>query len=108
MNKLSRVKQTQIISLMVEGMGINAITRVTGVSKNTVLKLLANLGTVCASYQDRVFRNLSLTRLECDEIWSFCSAKAKNVPEEKRGILGYGDLWTWVAMDATTKLVPVF
>ncbi len=108
MNKLNRDKQVQIIAAMVEGMGVNAITRVTGVSKNTVLKLLADLGVACANYQDAIFRNLSLTRLECDEIWSFCFAKSKNVPEEKRGILGYGDLWTWIAMDATTKLVPCF
>ncbi|MFN0278019.1 MAG: IS1 family transposase [Pyrinomonadaceae bacterium] len=108
MNRLNRDKQVQIISLMVEGMGVNAITRVTNVSKNTVLKLLADLGTACANYQDAAFRNLTLTRLECDEIWSFCFAKSKNVPEEKRGILGFGDLWTWIAMDSVTKLVPCF
>ena len=108
MNKLSKDKQVQIIAAMVEGVGINSISRLVGVSKNTVLKLLADLGTACANYQDITFRNLPLQKLQCDEIWSFCHSKAKNVPDEKRGILGYGDLWTWIAMDASTKLVPCF
>lgn len=106
MNKLSQEKRVQVVSALVEGMGINAVTRITGVSKNTVLKLLADLGTACANYQDDAFQNLNCKLLQCDEIWSFCHAKAKNVPEAKRGTLGFGDVWTWVAMDAETKLVP--
>lgn len=108
MNKLPKEKRMQVISAMVEGVGVNAITRMSGVSKNTVLKLVADLGTACANYQDAVFRNLSCKRLQCDEIWSFVGAKAKNATQEKRETLGYGDAWTWVAIDADTKLVPCF
>ncbi len=78
----------------------------TDVSMPTVLKLLAELGKVCAAYQDRTLRKLPCRRLQADECWSFCYAKAANVPEEKRGQFGYGDVWTWVAIDADTKLVP--
>jgi IS1 family transposase len=63
---------------------------------------------VCADYQDRVFRNLHCKRIQCDEIWCFCYAKEKNVPADKKGQFGYGDIWTWVAIDADTKLVPSF
>jgi hypothetical protein len=91
---------------MVEGNSITAITRMTGVSKNTVLKLLADLGKASAEYQDRVFVKLPCRRMECDEIWSFCFSKRTNTPEERQDILGYGDVWTWVAMDADSKLVP--
>jgi IS1 family transposase len=108
MNKLSRGKRAQIIAMMVEGMSIRAITRLTGASKNTVVKLLADAGTACREYQDRTLRNLPCRRVQCDEIWSFCYAKQKNVPEEKRGRFGYGDVWTWTAIDADTKLVPTF
>ncbi len=78
----------------------------TGVAKNTVLKLLVDAGDACARYQHRTLRNLTCKRIQCDEIWSFCYAKAKNVPAERQGQLGYGDVWTWVAIDADTKLVP--
>jgi IS1 family transposase len=106
MNKLSLERRAQILHLLCEGTSIRAITRITGVSKNTVTKLLADVGSACLDYQDRVFRDLPCKRLQCDEIWSFCYAKAKNVPEEKRGLFGYGDVWTWTAIDAETKLVP--
>jgi IS1 family transposase len=106
MNKLSSAKRVQVIKALVEGMGINAVCRVTDVSKNTVLKLLADIGNACAIYQDKVFRDLPCKRIECDEIWSFCFAKQKNVREEKQGVFGYGDVYTWVAIDADTKLVP--
>ena len=78
------------------------------VAFNTVLKLLPEIGQACAEYQDTAFRNLPCKRIECDEIWSFVYAKQKNVPEEMRGQFGYGDVWTWVAIDADTKLVPCF
>src|SRR5687767_1673218 len=106
MNRLSTQKRVQIVSLLVEGMAINAIVRATGIAKNTVLKLLADLGNACAIYQYNTFRNLPCRRLELDEIWSFCFAKSKNVPVEKQGVFGYGDVYTWVALDAETKLVP--
>jgi len=106
MNKLSTERRTQVIAALVEGNSINATVRMTGVAKNTVLKLLAELGEACSLYMDEVMRDLPCRRLECDEIWSFCHAKKKNVAPEKQGILGYGDVWTWVAIDADTKLVP--
>ena len=108
MNKLNRTRQAQVIAALVEGNSINATVRMTGVAKHTILKLLADLGPACADYQDRTLRNLKCKRIQCDEIWQFCYAKAKNVPAEKRGQFGYGDIWTWVAIDAETKLVPSF
>jgi len=98
--------RAQIIGMMVEGNSIRAITRMTGASKNTVVKLLVDAGRACLDYQNRVLRNLPCKRLQCDEIWSFCYAKQKNVPQEKRGKFGFGDIWTWTAIDADTKLVP--
>lgn len=108
MNKLKREKQAQIVAALVEGNSINSTVRMTGVSKVTILKLIADLGTKCADYQDRTLRNLNCKRIQCDEIWQFCYAKEKNVPAEKKGLFGYGDVWTWVAIDADTKLVPAF
>ena len=106
MNKLSTQKRVQIVSALVEGNSINATSRIVGVSNNTVLKLLADLGNACAIYQDRVFRSLKCKRLECDEIWSFVHAKEGHLPAELQGVFGYGDVYTWVALDAETKLVP--
>jgi IS1 family transposase len=81
---------------------------VTGAAKNTVAKLLVDLGAACDPYQDRTLRNLSCIRVQCDEVWSFCYAKQKNVPDEMQGQFGYGDVWTWTAIDADTKLVPAW
>jgi IS1 family transposase len=106
MNKLDNTRRAQVIAALVEGVSINATVRMTGVAKNTILKLLTDVGEACAAYQDEVMRNLRCIRLECDEIWSFCFAKKKNVSPEKQGIFGYGDVWTWVAIDPDTKLVP--
>jgi len=106
MNRLSTERRGQVVSLLCEGMSIRSIVRVTGVAKNTVTKLLVDLGSACAEYQDAVFTNLRPERMECDEIWSFCYAKQKNVPDEFQDTPGYGDVWTWVAVDADTKLVP--
>ncbi len=108
MNRLSTEKRAQVIGCLVEGMSIRATVRVTGAAKNTVTKLLVDLGRACSEYQDRVMRELPCTRIECDEIWSFCYAKAKNVPAEHEGEFGYGDVWTWVALDPDTKLVPTW
>jgi len=85
---------------------MRATARMVDVSINTVVKLLIDVGTACSVYQDQVLRNLPCKRVECDEVWSFCYAKSKNVPEEKQGMLGYGDVWTWAAVCADTKLVP--
>ncbi|MGD0894953.1 MAG: IS1 family transposase [Acidimicrobiales bacterium] len=106
MNRLSTERRGQVVSLLCEGMSIRSIVRVTGVAKNTVTKLLVDLGAACAEYQDAVLTNLRPSRMECDEIWSFCYAKQKNVPDEFQDTPGYGDVWTWVAVDADTKLVP--
>ena len=78
----------------------------TGVAKNTIVKLLADVGKACAEYQDKAFRNLTCKHIQCDEIWSFCYSKEKNVPESKQGQFGYGSIWTWTAIDADTKLIP--
>src|SRR5688500_8599401 len=104
-NGLSADKQGQVIGCLVEGMSIRATVRVTGAAKNTIVKLLVDLGQVCADYQDATLRNLDCKVVECDEIWAFCYAKQKNVPQEHQGTFGYGDVWTWVALDADTKLV---
>jgi IS1 family transposase len=106
MNKLSTERRGQVIALLVEGMSIRAITRATGVATNTIVKLLADLGAACSDYQNEHLVNLDCPVIECDEIWSFCYAKQKNVPEEFKGTFGYGDVWTWTAIDADTKLVP--
>jgi IS1 family transposase len=108
MNRLSTKRRAQIVAALVEGNSIRATCRMTGASKNTVVKLLVDLGTVCSIYQDRVMRDLPCNRVQADEIWSFCYAKQRNVPADKRGQFGYGDVWTWVAMDSDTKLVPAF
>src|SRR5437763_12123263 len=108
MNRLKREKQVQVVAALAEGNSIRATERMTGVSKVTILKLLAALGSACADYQDKALRNLKCRRIQCDEIWCFCYAKEKNVPEKKKGQFGYGDVWTWVAIDADTKLVPSF
>jgi hypothetical protein len=79
---------------------------VVSVPKDTVVKLLVDVGKVCAEYQDEAFRNLNLKCIQCDEIWSFCYAKQKNGSPEKQGIFGVGDVWMWTAIDADTKLVP--
>jgi IS1 family transposase len=87
-------------------MSIRATVRVTGAAKNTVTKLIVDLGAECAAYQDRTLRGLPCKTLQVDEMWGFCYAKKKNVPEEHKGTFGYGDVWTWIALDADTKLVP--
>jgi len=108
MNRLNRTKQAQVIAALAEGNSVNATVRMTGVAKHTILNLLRDIGTACADYQDKVLRNLKSKRIQCDEIWQFCYAKEKNVPADKKGQFGYGDVWTWVAIDADTKLVPSF
>src|SRR5258708_25449593 len=105
MNRMTIGQRAQIVSLLVEGNGINAITRITGVAKNTVLKLLADLGEACEAFHDEKVRGLTSQRIQADEIWSFCYAKKKNVPAERQGQFGFGDVWTWTAIDADSKLM---
>jgi hypothetical protein len=106
MNRLNKEQRVQIISSLVEGNSLRATSRMCDVAFNTVLKLLPEIGRVCAEYQDKALRNLTCQRIQCDEIWSFCYAKEKNVPAEMREKGGVGSVWTWVAIDADTKLVP--
>jgi len=105
-NVLSNADRTAVIAALVEGCSIRSTARMTGVARNTVTKLLLDLAKVCAVYSDEKLVNLPCKRLQIDEIWEFCYAKAKNVPASKQGIFGYGDVWTFVAIDADTKLVP--
>ena len=97
MNRLSLECRAQVVSALVEGNSIRATCRMTGTAKGTVLKLLADIGEVCREYQDKHVRNLQTRRVQCDEIWSFCHAKEKNVPAENKGQFGHGDVWTWTA-----------
>ena len=108
MNKLSTEKRVQVVAALVEGNSIRSTARMTGVSKPTILKLLRDLGCACAAYQDRTLRGLKCRRLQCDEIWSFVGMKQKNIPKERRGESGLGDVWTWTALDADTKLIVAY
>jgi IS1 family transposase len=98
-------KRANVISCLVEGNSIRATVRMTGVAKNTVVKLLCDLGRVCSEYQDKAFRNLKCKRLQCDEIWSFVYAKEKNCRADQKA-KGAGDVWTWTAICADSKLIP--
>jgi IS1 family transposase len=104
MNRLATSKREAVIAALVEGVSINATCRMTGVAKHTVLKLLKDLGCAAASYHDTHVRNLRVRRLQCDEIWAFVGAKMKNTSAEKIE-QGWGDVWTWTAIDADTKLI---
>ncbi len=109
MNKLDDTKRTQIVSAIVEGCSIRSIVRMTGASKNTIAKLLVELGAACSDYLDKHLVNLNCKRVQVDELWSFCYAKAKNVtPEIAAKNPSAGDVWTWVAIDADTKLIPTW
>ena len=108
MNRLSRAERATIIRLLVEGNSLRSVTRITGNSINTVSKLLVELGSACADYQDEHLRDLSCQYIEVDEIWSFCHTKAKNVPLDQQGQFGIGDVWTFTAIDADTKLMPAW
>jgi len=94
------------MAALVEGNSIRATCRMTGAAKGTVTRLLTEVGEACYMYQYRNLKNLQSRRIQCDEIWSFCYAKQDNLAQNKRGKLGYGDVWTYVAIDADTKLVP--
>src|SRR5438874_6540341 len=108
MNRLSAERRTAVIKALVEGNSIRATCRMTGTAKGTVLRLVAEIGAACAQFHDRTVRNIKAKRLQADEIWSFCHAKARNVPAHLEGKPGIGDLWTWVALDADTKLAITY
>lgn len=105
MNKLDCEARAKILHLLCEGSSIRAVSRLTGASKNTIIKLMVDAGQACADYHDKHVRNVKARRIQCDEIWSFCYAKKKNVPNAKAAPDGAGDVWTWTAIDADTKLM---
>jgi IS1 family transposase len=105
MNKLPLAKRVQILSMLCEGSSMRSISRVCDVSINTVTKLLVDAGETCLALHDELVRDVKSKRVQCDEIWSFCYAKAKNVADAKKVVDGAGDVWTWTALDAETKLM---
>lgn len=105
MNKLPNAKRAQILSMLVEGSSMRSISRVADVSINTVAKLLAEAGEACEAFHDETVRGVKAKRVQCDEIWAFCYAKAKNVATAKAAPEGAGDIWTWTAIDADSKLI---
>jgi IS1 family transposase len=105
MNRLDIAKRAQILQMMVEGVSIRAISRMTGASKNTIVKLLVDVGSACSAYHDQQVRNLKCRRIQCDEIWSFCYAKQKNLATAKKAVDGAGDVWTWTSLCAESKLI---
>jgi IS1 family transposase len=105
MNRLPRDKRIQILSMLCEGSSMRSISRVADVSINTVDKLLRDAGLACARFHDEHVRNVKSRRVQCDEIWSFVYAKQKNVATAKRKDMAYGDVWTWTAIDADSKLI---
>jgi IS1 family transposase len=105
MNKLPLKTRAMILNLLCEGSSMRAIARLTGVSFNTVVKLLVDAGEVCAEYHDKNVCNVKAERIQCDEIWSFTYAKQKNVKMAKSAPEGAGDTWTWTAIDADSKLI---
>jgi len=108
MNRLSLQERAKILGCLVEGNSIRATCRMTGADKGTVIKLLADVGAACATFHDKHVRNVQSKRIQCDEIWSFCYAKEKNIPEDYKGVFGFGDVWTWTGICADTKLIVSF
>lgn len=104
MNRLQKDQQVLVVKTLVEGHSLRATARMTGVARMTVEKLLRDLSAVCNEYQDKHLRNLTCKRIQCDNFWSFVYAKEKNVPADEQGTFGCGDVWTWVAIDADSKL----
>ena len=107
MNRLTTAKQTAVVAALCEGNSIRATVRMTGVAKNTIVKLLKDIGAACSKYQDETIRGIRSKRVQCDEIWSFVGSKEKNTTDEKKAE-GWGDCWTWTALDADTKLMISF
>lgn len=107
MNRLTNEDRCRVLACLVEGNSIRSTVRITGIAKRTVSRLLVELGTACERFADRALRGLDCKSLQCDEIWAFCGAKEKNCsPEMKEK--GMGDVWTWVAIDPETKLIPAW
>src|SRR5436305_11602475 len=107
-NVLSTEKRGRIVAALIEGVSVRGTARLVDVSKDTVAKLSLELGEACIQYMDETLRDLPCKRLQVDEVWAFCYAKAKNVPADKQGTFGYGDLWAFTAVCAETKIIPTF
>ena len=107
MNRLSTAERARVVASLVEGNSIRSTVRMTGKSKNTIAKLLVELGEACSRYQHETIRNVRSNRVQCDEIWSFVGAKQRNASEEQKA-QGWGDVWTWTAIDADSKLILSF
>lgn len=105
MNKLPVAKRAQILSMLCEGSSMRSVSRVVDVSINTVAKLLADAGEACAGFHDKAVRGVKAKRIQCDEIWAFCYAKQRNVATAKAAPDQAGDIWTWTALDADSKLI---
>jgi transposase len=105
MKQLTKEQRCAVIRCLVDGVSIRATTRKTGVAKNTIQKLTRDIGEALLQYQDNVLRGIAASRIQCDEIWNFCYAKDKTLPDEMRDMPGVGSMWTWTAMDADTKLI---
>lgn len=105
MKQLTREQRCAVVRCLVDGVSIRATVRITGVSKNTIQKLTRDLGKAVLEFQDNALRNIRSQRVQCDEVWAFCYAKDKNLPDEMRGMPGVGSIWTWTALDAQTKLM---
>lgn len=106
MNKLTTAERAKIINCLVEGCSLRATQRMTGFAKKTVARLQVEIGEACAAYSDKIMRNLSCKVLQVDEVWAFTYCKQANIPEHLQGQDGVGDTWTWIAIDADTKLIP--
>lgn len=105
MNKLSHEKRCAVVRCLVDGCSVRATTRITGVAKNTIQRITRELGEACLAFQDKMLRNITSKRIQCDEVWCFCYAKDKNLPDAMRGEPGVGSMWTWTAIDADSKLI---
>lgn len=104
-NQLSTSERVRIIACLAEGNSLRGTARITGHHRTTIMRLLVKLGKTCADFQDKTFRNLQCKRIECDEIWAFVGCKERNI-KKKSKVKNQGDIWTWVAIDSDTKLVP--
>src|SRR5438552_862971 len=105
MNSLDPETRARIIAALVERVSISSIVRMSGVAKTTILRLIREVGTACQRFHDAQVRYLPTTQVQCDEVWSFCGMKEKNVPAELRGTIGLGSIWTWTGIDADSKLI---
>lgn len=107
MNRLSNEDRQRVVACLVEGNSIRSTVRITGIAKKTVQRFGVELGEACGRFADQIMRGLTCKRIQCDEIWSFCRTKEKNATVEGKA-KGEGDVWTWVAIDPETKLIPVW